>query len=198
MIAHLYGEVTGVGDRWAVIDVGGVGYRVNVPLPVARLLRGRTGKVKLHTHLAVREDGISLYGFSSPEDLDLFGILIGVSGIGPQIGLAILSELSVEEVVIAILREDEKTLTRVPGIGQKSARRLILELKEKMQKVRATLPETGRMPGDAFHDALSALVSLGFGEKESRSALDAAAGSVSGPGPEALVKGALAHLRGRS
>lgn len=197
MIAHLNGGVAAVGDRWVVIDVGGVGYLVQVPLPVIRSLDGQAGKVMLHTHMAVREDGIALYGFASAGDLEVFRTLIGVSGIGPQIGLSILSHMSTEDVVLAILRGDEKALTAVPGIGQKSARRLILELGEKMEKIRKALPEGGRLrPGDASGDAISVLVSLGFPEKEARAAVQAAAGTATGQGTEALVKAALARIRG--
>src|SRR5512137_2868860 len=176
MIALLSGEPVLAGDRWVVIDVHGVGYQVQVTQPALQQLAGTHETVKLHTHMAVREDAVILYGFLHQSELEMFRILISVTGIGPQTAMNLLSQIGIEEFAIAILNEDEKALTRISGIGTKSAKRLILELRDKMKKISETLPpgRTGT-GGDAAHDAVSALVSIGFAEKESRDAVSAAA-----------------------
>lgn len=193
MIAHLSGEVTAAGDRSVVIDVGGVGYLVQVTAPALERLRGAEGRVLLHTHLVVRDDGISVFGFLHPGERDLFTVLIGVTGIGPQTAMNILSGLSFEEFALAVLDEDERALTRIPGIGQKSAKRLILELKEKMKKRIDTLT-VSRRPA-AASDAASALISLGFPPQEAEAAVDAVLPALSDPTVQALIRAALAHLR---
>jgi Holliday junction DNA helicase RuvA subunit len=196
MIAHLSGELASTGERWVVIDVGGVGYRVQVTEPALATLKQTRGRVMLHTHMAVRDDDIQLFGFLYPGELELFTILIGVSGIGPQIAMNILSRISFEEFALAILNDDEKVLTRIPGIGPKSAKRLILELKEKMKKHAATL-SLDRRPAEVC-DAASALVSLGFSAHEAQEAIDAVLpGLGEGPTVQALIRAALASLRGR-
>lgn len=195
MIAHLSGEVTSTGDRWAVIDIGGVGYRVQVTRPALEILRHAQGRIRVYTHMAVRDDDIQLFGFLQQRELELFTILIGVSGIGPQIAMNILSGISLEEFALAILDEDEKTLTRIPGIGQKSAKRLILELKEKIKK-RADTLVVGRRPAEAS-DAVSALISLGFSPQEAEGAVDAVLPGLADPTVQGVIRAALACLRER-
>lgn len=198
MIAHLRGEPVLTGDRWVVIDVGGIGYQVQVTQPALHQLAQTKEPVKLFTHMAVREDAIILYGFMHQRELEMFRILIGVSGIGPQTAMNLLSQIEIEDFAIAILNEDEKTLTRISGIGTKSAKRLILELRDKMKKIGETMipRETGRA-GPAVHDAVSALISLGFAEKESRDAVSAGAPGLSSPTVQDLIKAALARLKER-
>jgi len=196
MIASLEGIPVATGDRWVVLEVSGIGYRVHVPWPEVREIAGATAKVKLHTHMAVREDAITLYGFLHESELELFTILIGVSGIGPQIGLNILSQITLEDFVLAILSGDEKSLTRISGIGPKGAKRLILELRDKMKKVQDAMATTpaGRQDA-ALRDAASALVSLGFAESASYDAVAAAGRGLSSPTIQDLVKAALRILR---
>jgi Holliday junction DNA helicase RuvA len=198
MIALLSGEPVLAGDRWVVIDVHGVGYQVQVTTPALQQLAATRGTVRLFTHMAVREDAITLYGFLHQSELEMFRILIGVTGIGPQIAMNLLSQIGISEFALAILNEDEKALTRISGIGAKSAKRLILELRDKMKKVRETLPQgdagTGGM---TVHDAVSALVSLGFAEKESRDAVNAAARLPGSPTVQTLIKAALVILKER-
>jgi Holliday junction DNA helicase RuvA len=198
MIALLSGEPVLTGDRWVVIDVHGVGYQVQVTQPALQQLADRHEPVKLYTHMAVREDAITLYGFLHQSELEMFRILIGVTGIGPQIAMNLLSQIGIGEFAIAILNEDEKTLTRISGIGTKSARRLILELRDKMKKIGDTIPrgETGTR-SMAVHDAVSALVSLGFAENESRDAVSSAASAASNPTVQGLIKAALVILKER-
>ncbi len=199
MIALLSGEPVQTGDRWVIIDVHGVGYRVQVTQPALQQIAGTRGTVKLYTYMAVREDAITLYGFLHQSELEMFRILIGVTGIGPQIAMNLLSQIGIGEFAIAILNEDEKSLTRISGIGTKSAKRLILELRDKMKKISDTIPrgETGTA-GLAVHDAVSALVSLGFAENESREAVSAAARTPgSSPTVQSLIKAALVRLKER-
>ncbi|KUG21101.1 MAG: Holliday junction branch migration protein RuvA [Methanomicrobiaceae archaeon] len=195
MIAHLTGEVSSTGDRWVVIDVGGIGYLVQVTRPVLQELQAAEGAVRLYTHLAVREDGIALYGFTRQDELELFRILISVSSIGPQIAMNILSQISLEQFAVAIVSEDEKALTRVSGIGPKSAKRLILELKDRMKKQPIALPE--EEPRQAASDAIGALISLGFTQRDAEDAVRAAVHEASDRDTQAIVRAALAHLRER-
>jgi Holliday junction DNA helicase RuvA len=196
MIAHLYGEPVQTGDRWVVLDVNGIGYRVFVPQPSLQEIAGSVGKVKLFTHMSVREDAITLYGFLHGSEREIFSILIGVSGIGPQTALNILSQITIADFALAILTEDEKTLTRISGIGSKSAKRLILELKDKMKKVRDSMPLDGAGRGDhTINDAASALISLGFAEKASYDAVKSAAAGLKEPTVQILIKAALVKLK---
>ena len=196
MIAYLEGTPAASGDRWVVLDVNGIGYRVHVPEPEVREIAGAGTKVKLHTYMAVREDAITLYGFLHESELELFTVIIGVSGIGPQIALNILSQISLEDFVLAILSGDEKSLTRISGIGPKGAKRLILELRDKMKKVQDAMTHTpaGRQDA-ALRDAASALVSLGFAESASYDAVASAARGLAAPTVQEIVKAALRLLK---
>ena len=198
MIALLSGEPVLTGDRWVVIDVHGVGYQVQVTQPAHQHLAGTHGTVKLFTHMAVREDAITLYGFLHQSELEMFRILIGVTGIGPQIAMNLLSQIGIEEFALAILNEDEKALTRISGIGTKGAKRLILELRDKMKKIGETLSKGDRLAGSMpVNDAVSALVSLGFAEKESRDAVSAAARAQGSATVQGLIRAALVTLKER-
>jgi Holliday junction DNA helicase RuvA len=195
MIAYLDGTPVAAGDRWVVLDVNGIGYRVYVPQPEIREISRAQKKVKLHTYMAVREDAINLYGFLYESELEMFTILIGVSGIGPQIALNILSQITLEDFVLAILTGDEKSLTRITGIGQKGAKRLILELRDKMKKVQAAMAPTPAGKNEQLtRDATSALVSLGFAENASYDAVKAAAKGMTSPSIQDLIKAALVQL----
>ncbi|MCE5339117.1 MAG: Holliday junction branch migration protein RuvA [Methanomicrobiaceae archaeon] len=195
MIDHLSGELASTGDRWVVIDIGGIGYRVQVTGPTLQDLSEIGGRVMVHTHMVVRDDDIQLYGFVHPRERELFTILIGVTGIGPQTAMNILSRISFEDFAIAIVNDDEKVLTRIPGIGPKSAKRLILELKDKMKKCAATLPG-GRRRAEAG-DAVSALISLGFSEREAEEAVGAVLPTLPAPTVQDLIRASLARLRER-
>jgi len=188
MIAHLAGELIATGETWVVIDVNGVGYRVTVTRPTLEALRKTEGPVRVHTRMIVRDDDILLYGFLHPDELELFGILIAVTGIGPQTAMNILSRISLDEFAVAIINEDEKALTRISGVGQKSAKRLILELKEKMKT-----HHVGR-PSEAS-DAVSALISLGFSPREAQDAVDAVLPGLPHPDVQSLIRASLARLR---
>lgn len=198
MIAYLCGEPTMIGDRWVVLETNGIGYRVHVPQPAVHEIGSAKRQVKLFTYMAVREDAITLYGFLHQSEREIFESLLGVSGIGPQTAMNILSQIALADLISAIISEDEKSLTRVPGIGPKSAKRLILELRDKMKKVGATmtLPATGKA-GPPHRDAISALVSLGFAEKAACEAVESAAAGRKDATVQALIKAALVSLRER-
>ena len=191
MISQISGEIAQRGDGFVVVDAGGIGYQVNVTQPTLSELAGRNGKVKLHTYLHVREDALVLYGFKEASELEMFKLLISVTRIGPQTALNILSQIGIEELAAAIIHEDEKVLTRISGVGAKNAKRLILELRDKMNKKMEGL----NLPRNINYDAVSALVSLGFAQREAKDAIDTVAAKMSSPTVEALIKGALLKLK---
>ncbi len=171
MIAGLRGTLESLGSDWAIIDVGGVSFQVYMPTSTLATL-GTTGKeVKLHTHLHLREDEATLYGFASADELRLFQTLIGVSGLGPKLGLAMLSAMSVEQLTMAIATASADLLIQVPGIGKKMADRLILELKDKIGAGWVTTP--GAQVAQENADVLAALTALGYSVAEAARAVAA-------------------------
>ncbi len=193
MISRLNGEIVGTGDGSLIVDVGGVGYEVRVPEP---LLAGTaaSGKIRLYTYLAVREDALTLYGFASPGDLALFRLLIGVTRVGPQLALQILSRTTARALADAIALGDEKALTRIQGVGQKNAKRLIMELKDKVGEIAGS--SSGPEESRSREDAIAALAALGFNPRDAALAVEQAAQQKAGATAEELVKAALAVLRG--
>ena len=169
MIASLHGKLESLGSDWAIINVGGVGFQVYMPTSTLSTL-GTTGEeVELHTHLYLREDNATLYGFGSAEELGLFQTLISVSGLGPKLALAMLSAMSVEQLAMAIATGSADMLTIVPGIGKKMASRLILELKEKIGAAWIAAPAAQLARENT--DVLAALTSLGYSVSESSRAV---------------------------
>ena len=169
MIASLRGVVESLGGDWAIVNVGGVGFRVYLPSSVLSTLGAVGEEVKLHTHLHVKEDGISLYGFGSADELQLFETLIGVSGLGPRLALAMLSAMRVEQLTMAIATGSTELLTTVPGIGRKMADRLVLELKDKIGAGLVASP-AGLIAGE-HAEVLAALTSLGYSVTEASRAV---------------------------
>lgn len=166
MIASLRGTLAYRGFNRVIVDVRGVGYDVAVSLPTLEALT-ENGEVFLHIHTAVRENALELYGFSDPQEKALFELLIGVSGIGPKLGLTILSGIAPDRFQQAIINGDARRLTAIPGIGKKSAERIMLELKEKIQKL--SLSSNGEAPSTPHSvedDLVSSLVNLGYKEKD--------------------------------
>ena len=167
MIAGLEGTLEGHGSDFAVVNVGGVSFQVYVPNPASLGAIGE--RLHLHTYLHLKENHIALYGFASMEELGLFEILIGVTGVGPKAALTMLSAMSSEQLSLAIATGDTDLLTQVPGVGQKMARRLVLELKEKLEGWRALAPVS---PGAQINaDVLAALKGLGYSTSEAMSAI---------------------------
>ena len=166
MIARLSGILIEKSVTQCVVDVHGVGYRVVIPLTTFYELpeMGRPAVIHIHTH--VREDAIHLYGFHVQEEREIFELMISVSGIGPKLAVNVLSGIAAGELIRAVTEEDLKRLTGIPGVGKKTAERMILELKDKMAKIgREILPDgtdTYRAGGQVKDDALSALVNLGY------------------------------------
>lgn len=168
MIAQLEGEVVHAGERYVILDVGGVGYRVYVSTETRAKISGLRESVRLWTHLAVREDALDLYGFSTKSELDTFELLISVSGVGPKSALGILSLAPPEVLHKAIAGGDSTYLTRVSGIGRKIAEKIVLELKDKLSTL-DTHSGSEELTQEA--DTLEALKSLGYSLREAREAL---------------------------
>jgi Holliday junction DNA helicase RuvA len=191
MISHIYGEIAQCGEGFVVVDVGGIGYQVNVTKPIVYELTGKKEKIKFYTYLHVREDAHILYGFLNQSELEMFKLLISVTRVGPQIAMNILSQIKIEELAAAIIHEDEKVLTRISGVGAKNAKRLILELKDKMTKKMEgfELPTTSNVN----YDAVSALVSLGFPRQSAQRAVEAVSGGEQKV--ETIIKAALLKLK---
>jgi Holliday junction DNA helicase RuvA len=171
MIASLNGKVESLGGDAAIINVGGVGFRVYMPTTALSTLGKPGDNVKVFTHLHVREDNIALYGFASTEELWLFETLLGVTGLGPKLSLAMLSSLSPEQITLAIATGSIDMLDMIPGIGKKVASRIILELKEKIGAGWIITPAT--QVAQENTDVLAALTSLGYSAAEAVKAVAA-------------------------
>lgn len=198
MISQLCGEIVATGDGFVVLDVSGVGYRVNMTAPDVADLSQYTGKIRVHTHLSVREDALTLYGFLDTFDLEVFQLLIAVNRVGPQLALSILSQLPAKEFVQAVTVEDEKRLTRLSGIGPRNAKRLILELKDRMkERLPAVTAGPTAVPGNVREDVAEALVALGFPSRESYDAVDETCRSTGPVDSQVLLKASLRLLKER-
>jgi Holliday junction DNA helicase RuvA len=175
MIASLTGRLAFKAPTYLVLDVHGVGYEVFIPLSTYYGLPNLSESISLSVHTHVREDAIQLFGFLTSQEKDAFVLLTSVSGVGPKLALSVLSALPVSNLVSAIQSGDVEKLTTVPGIGNKSASRLVLELKDKVEKLHpglASASESPRQGEDAtFDDALSALVNLGYRPQDAKVAL---------------------------
>ncbi len=196
MIARLEGRVERVAPGEVVVDTGGVGYRVRVPLSTYAALPPGDGTCRLRIITVVREDEIQLYGFSTADEEELFRWLQAVSGVGPKLALRILSGISPAELRRALSSEDAASLTVVPGVGRKLAQRIVLELKD---RVGSTAPAGVRVsppPADAARDAVAALEALGYPHRVAAEAVrKAEAGGARGL--EEIVREALRGLKPR-
>ena len=171
MIASLEGIVDAVSKDSMIVNVNGIGFKVSVTTSVLSELGVIGREVKLYTHFHVREDDMSLFGFSSVDEMKLFETLISVSGLGPKTGMAMLSAMSADQVAMAIASGSVEILTTIPGIGKKTADRLILELKDKVGGVMISSPAGKAAQENA--DVVSALVSLGYSVQETTRAVNA-------------------------
>jgi Holliday junction DNA helicase RuvA len=172
MIARLVGSIAVEGSDHLIVQVGGVGFEVRVPQPLLEGSPGIGQEVTLATHLHVRENELTLYGFQSDKELNLFRLLLGVSGIGPKVGLAILSSLPPDALQTAISQEDIPTLARVPGIGPKTAKKLVFDLKDKVQPAEPS-PSARPAITEADADLIAALTTLGYSVVEAQEAMAA-------------------------
>jgi Holliday junction DNA helicase RuvA len=169
MIASLSGTIQFIGQDNLVVNVGGVGVRLFVPKTVLEDVGGVGRAIHLHTHLIVREQELSLYGFETAEDLQLFVTLLTVNGVGPKVALAILSTLSPELLKNAIMREETAVLQRVPGIGKKTAERMMFQLRDKLDLT--GMDTAVSLISDVDADVIDFLTGLGFSIVEAQSAL---------------------------
>ncbi len=169
MIANLQGKIEALGNDGAIINVAGIGFQVYLPTSTLASLGSAGEEVKLHTYLHLREDSAVLYGFSSADELALFQTLIGVSGLGPRLALAMLSAMDVEKLTIGITSGSYELLTEIPGIGKKMASRLILELKDKLGAGRVPVPTSQAAIENA--DIIAALTALGYSANEATRAV---------------------------
>ena len=176
MIAQVHGRLLRKAPQEAVVDVGGVGYRVTIPLSTFYRIGEPGQEVTLLTHTHVREDALALFGFLTAAEQALFERLIEVSGVGPKLAVSILSGIEAPELVAALRASDIVRLTRIPGVGRKTAERLVLELKDKVQGLAATEEPApaAAAAGSAKEDLVSALLHLGYSRPEAERGVDRA------------------------
>lgn len=172
MIGRLTGRLAEKSPDQLLLDVGGVGYLVHIPLSTFYELPEVESPTSLFVHTHVREDTLALYGFLSERERSLFLLLLTVAGIGPRVALTVLSGMPPSELVEALRKQDVRRLVSVPGVGKKTADRMVLELSEKVQKF-AAAPAAEAVPSVAADDVISALVNLGYRKNEAERAVDA-------------------------
>jgi holliday junction DNA helicase RuvA len=197
MIAYLRGTILDKQPNLIIVDVQGVGYEVHVPLSTYYEVGDTGTEIALRIHTHVREDALHLYGFLTPLEQQLFERLIGISGIGPKLAVAVLSGIEPGELVGAIQRGDVARLTGIPGIGRKTAERIVLELKDRLARI--TVPDVDHAasvsPGDRVRDdVLSALQNLGYHRPLAEKAVNSTLPSISAPSFEHALKAALREL----
>ena len=202
MIAFLKGTIEYITENSLVLDVNGIGYEVLVPGQLLNMLEGIGQELKVYTYMQVREDAVVLFGFLTKDDLAMFKMLIGVNGVGPKAGLGILSALGTEELRFAVLADDAKRIAKAPGIGAKTAQKIILELKDKLdlaevfeQKLNADRQQEAAVSARSgmVQDAVEALVALGYGSTEALRAVRAVKADTVADS-EQLLKEALKHM----
>ena len=199
MISYIKGLLEDMSPGMVVVDNHGIGYQMMVPM------RGESfpkigQEIKIYTHMHVREDDVSLFGFLSKEEKEAFELLIGVNGIGPKVGLSVLSTLSVYELKMAVISEDVKTISKTPGLGPKGAKKLILELKDKLSfeeleedGVGAEIFDTAADSSDSVMITIEGLVSLGYSKSEAAIAVNKVE-DAKDLTPEELLKKALKNI----
>ena len=203
MIAHLSGTLLSKQATSVIVDVSGVGYEVNIPLSTFYDLEdlGTTVQLRIYTH--VREDAIQLYGFKTARERELFLKVISVTGIGPKLGITLLSGMSADEMIASIRTNNLARLTLIPGVGRKTAERLILELREKvadlssaqLEEELGAKPEATELTEDTVRaDALSALLNLGYQRSAAEKAIDAALGEGGDVTVESILRRSLKKL----
>ena len=192
MISYIKGSVEFTGADFAIIECGGIGYKVNMPLSQITLLPRTGTETKVYTYMYVREDILDLYGFMSEDALSIFQLLISVSGVGPKAAMSVLSALQPDSLAAAIAGGDHKSISKAQGIGAKTAQRIVLELKDKIGKTPAGMQDmvVPVKESNAVNEAISALTALGYSYNESKAALSGAEGQTT----EELVRYALKML----
>ncbi len=201
MIAYLKGILAEVAEESLIVDLAGIGYQVRVPQRVLEQLPSVGNPIKLHTYTYVREDALALYGFLTRDDLQMFQLLLGVSGVGPKGALGILSLFSASQFRLALLSQDTKTISKAPGIGAKTAQRILIDLKGKVSLEDALSPEgegllqetQGKGDSRARNDAIEALTALGYSASEALRAVSSVTLGEDADS-EAILKAALKAL----
>ena len=199
MIAYISGALVSAGENYIVIDNHGMGYRIFVSGKFLEHIPEYGTQIKIYTHMYIREDELTLYGFHSEEELSVFRILIGISGVGPKVAMAILTALTVQELQLAVISEDAKTISKANGVGAKGASRIILELKDKLKMEdmmdaayeQSIVQDTQDL--NAARDAILALVNLGYSNSEAALAVKKI-GDTSQMDIESILKAALKKL----
>ncbi len=202
MITYLKGTLEEIGNDYIVVDVNNIGYQVKVSMRVIEGLPGIGSNIKIHTYTYVREDVLALYGFLTKDDLQMFLLMLGVNGVGPKGALGILSMFSAQELRLAIISQDSKTIAKAPGIGAKTAQRMLIDLKDKV-----SAEETFARMGDetvsvvnnntenvsARNDAIEALTALGYSASESMKAVNTVE-ITEDMTSDTILKAALKHM----
>ena len=199
MIAYISGALVSAGENYIVIDNHGMGYRIFVSGKFLEHIPAYGTQIKIYTHMYIREDELTLYGFHSEEELSVFRILIGISGVGPKVAMAILTALTIQELQLAVISEDAKTISKANGVGAKGASRIILELKDKLKMEdmmdaayeQSIVQDTQDL--NAARDAILALVNLGYSNSEAALAVNKI-GDTSQMDIESILKAALKKL----
>ena len=194
MIAHLRGTLLSKHPNQVVVETAGVGYEVNISVPTFSELPANGSEVALHVHTHVREDLIALYGFLRSAEKHLFEKLITVSGIGPKLAITILSGMAADEMAAAIRGNDVARLTRIPGIGKKTAERMVLELRDKLPETAGTSTLSLPALNPVEEDVMSALVNLGYQRAAAEKALASVMKNVRTGSFDAMFRDALASL----
>jgi len=174
MIAHLRGRLFSKSPNQAIVECGGVGYDVTISVATFSALPSEGSEASLYIYTNVREDQIALFGFAETQEKRLFEKLLTISGIGPKLAITVLSGIAADRLVTAIRNQDHATLTRIPGIGKKTAERVVLELKDKLDDMATAPSAAGTHHGAAGDDALSALVNLGYARPAAQKAIETA------------------------
>jgi len=190
MIGRITGTLLGIEQQTALVDVGGVGYEIECPISTLCELPTVGETVTLLTHFVVREDAQLLFGFLTHDDRESFRILIKISGVGPKLAIGVLSGLSGEELAAAVERDDVATLTRLPGVGKKTAERLLVELRGRMTSTGHTQSLVGSSP---IEEAVLGLIALGYKETEARKAINALPKDPQAT-PETLIRSSLKQM----
>lgn len=198
MYAYFRGKIAAKEPELVIVEVNGIGYNIRVSAGTASVLPAVGEETKLYTYTSVREDAITLYGFLTKDDLDIFKLLIGVNGIGPKGGQSILSVMSPDDLRFAIVSGDAKTIAKAPGIGAKTAQRIILDMKDKVSLEDMLHADAGEVRidtsvSDSVREAVEALTALGYGVTEATRAVKEVKGAEEMT-VEDILKASLKHL----
>jgi Holliday junction DNA helicase RuvA len=198
MISHLKGTVAEKGSGWVIVEVGGIGFHVSVPAPLVHRIGEPGSPVTLRTHLDVREDGFELFGFADRDELEVFKALLSVSRVGPRMAIKVLTAMTPAQIVRAVVDRDLETLRKVPGLGEETASRLVVDMARKVKKLSLGGQSRGASPvgTELRRKAGQALKNLGYTKDEIEESLKwASAGLTETPSLEDLLKRALAFFR---